>query len=161
MRSRRPPPPPRGKGVYGALVVLFVLAGFILQFRWMQSASDRGSDDIVLPAFARKISAWMLHKRGLPNEPGTAGAGGIEKIPCETCMGSGTLYGDDGREAMCPICQGVGYRMVRRFEPGERICPACAGMGRVIFSDTGLADTCPRCQGRGLIRTAPSPESVP
>ncbi len=143
------------------MAVLFIMAGFILQFRWMQHATSRNSEDIVLPAFARRISAWMLHKRGISDEQAMTGSGGPEKVPCEHCLGSGMVYGDEGEASMCPICQGVGYRMVRRLDPADRICPACGGMGRVVFFDSGQAGTCPRCDGRGLTRSAAAPAAVP
>jgi DnaJ-class molecular chaperone len=54
---------------------------------------------------------------------------------------------------MCPICLGLGFHMIKRFDASDRICPLCAGMGRVALPDTGVIGTCPRCEGRGLVRS--------
>ena len=147
--------------MYGGLVVLFVLVGFVLQFRWMERARERGATDIVPSGFANKLSLWMLHKKGLSPESGSGETSGAEKIFCETCMGSGIRFSEGGKEEICPVCQGVGFRMVRRFDPADRKCLACGGMGRVIFPDTGAAGTCPRCDGRGLVRSHAGEDAAP
>ena len=43
--------------------------------------------------------------------------------------------------------------MVRQFDAADRLCPACAGMGRVDLMDGSGAVTCPRCEGRGMIQS--------
>ena len=43
-------------------------------------------------------------------------------------------------------------RLIRRLDSNDDLCPACGGMGRWESPDTGAVDTCPRCQGRGLVR---------
>lgn len=149
----------KSKGVYGGLVVLFVLLGFILQFKWMERAREKGATDIIPSGFANKLSHWMLQKKGL--DPDSGEAGGVKKIPCETCLGSGIHLADGGAEEICPICQGVGFRMIRFMNPADRICPNCAGMGRFADSDTGAVGTCPRCDGRGVIRSPAAPDSAP
>jgi hypothetical protein len=146
---------PKGKRVYGLLVALLVVGGGILQYQWMQRVRQAGADDVVPPAFAEQIGRWMLAGKGLAPDggaisPNTAGA---EKIICEHCMGSGSALSDLGERSICPICQGVGFHMIRRFDPADRICPFCSGMGRVELPDTGEVGTCPRCDGRGLVRS--------
>ena len=42
--------------------------------------------------------------------------------------------------------------MIRPFDAQDVICSACGGMGR-IETDAGGAETCPRCDGRGFVRT--------
>lgn len=149
------------KGVYGGLVVLFVLAGMILQSLWMRQVREEEAADIIPQSFAEKLNRWMLQKKGLAPEPAAGEARGLEKIDCNACMGTGTALAGDGRKDMCPICQGVGFRMVRRFDPADRICPACGGMGRMEMPGTGAVDTCPRCAGRGLILSRPAPAGAP
>lgn len=78
----------------------------------------------------------------------------IEKVDCDHCGGRGILRDDDNpmNVQLCPICQGVGSHQVRKLDRRkEALCPACAGMGRLIDRD-GAARECRRCGGRGLIR---------
>lgn len=133
-----------------------VLGGFVLQSRWMQGVREKKDASILPQSMADKVGRWMLEKRGL--DPGMlrTDAPGVEKILCETCMGSGETIGETGR-SICPICQGVGFRMIRRFDAAEKICPNCAGMGRAESPETGAVDVCPRCNGRGLVRTSLAP----
>ena len=147
------------------VIALLIVGGGILQFDWMQRARQAaGSGDIVSNPLAEKLGRWMLDKRGLSAAGAGAGleAPGVEKIMCETCLGTGEVPDTDGNPVMCPICQGVGFRMIRRMDPADRLCPLCAGMGRVELPDTGEVTTCPRCNGRGLVRSnspaAPAPE---
>lgn len=140
-------------------MVLFVLLGFVLQFRWMEQAKKKGMTDVMPAGFASKLSRWMMSKKGI--SPDSLEASGAEKISCETCMGSGIRMVDDGQEGICLICQGVGFRMVRRFDPADRICTACGGMGRLRLPDSGEVGTCPRCDGRGLIRSPAQSAAAP
>lgn len=161
MNARPYIPQPRARRVYGVVILLLVIGGAILQFKWMQQARDSGATDIVPSAFAEKLQQWMLMKKGL--DPGQAYSGGpaAERITCETCLGTGTYLPENGVPTMCPICLGVGFHMIRRLDSADRICPLCAGMGRVQRPDTGEVATCPRCDGRGLVRshaeTGPAP----
>lgn len=150
------------------VITLLVIGGGILQFDWMQRARRAaGSEDLISNPVADKIGRWMLEKRGLG--PGGGGdvlgglaeAPGVERIICETCMGTGEAPAVDGMPGICPVCQGVGFRMIRRFDAADRLCPLCAGMGRVELPDTGVVDTCPRCGGRGLVRSQPEPQPPP
>jgi hypothetical protein len=144
-----------GKRVYGALILLLVLGGGLLQFQWMQHIRETGKTDMVPNVLAEKLSRWMMQKSGIPLEDSalSSDAQGIEKIVCETCMGTGRVLSGPGEKEICPICLGVGFHMVRRFDPADRICPLCAGMGRVERPDTGEVAVCPRCNGRGLVRS--------
>ena len=147
----------KSRTVYVVVIALLVIGGAILQFDWMQRARQAaGSGDIVSNPLAEKLGRWMLDKRGLsgPGAVGDLQAPGVEKIMCETCLGTGEAPGADGRPGICPICQGVGFRMIRRFDSADRLCPLCAGMGRVEMPDTGEVANCPRCDGRGLVRAA-------
>ena len=151
-----------GKTIYGGVIFLLVLVGFVLQFHWMNSVQESGmSEEVVPQAFAEKLKIWMLRKKGIEPDTLSTEAKSAEQIPCETCMGFGTILTPQGQREICPICLGVGFHMVRRFDPAEKICPACAGMGRVKMTDTGAGATCPRCGGRGLIRTQTSDGPVP
>lgn len=149
------------------VITLLVIGGGILQFNWMQRARRAaGSEDLISNPVADKIGRWMLEKRGLgPGAASSFGGGaeapGIERIICETCMGTGEAPPAGGAPGICPICQGVGFRMIRRFDAADRLCPLCAGMGRVELPDTGVVDTCPRCAGRGLVRSQPEAEAPP
>ena len=145
-------PPRSNKGRYGMVLAVFVVVGSVLQFNWMQEARKNASTDTLPPGFAKKISQWMLQKKGIAVEEAEPGFGEAEKIVCESCQGSGYRSSGGHEKEMCPICQGVGFRMIRRLDASDRKCPACGGMGRVEFYDTGNVGTCPRCDGRGLIR---------
>ncbi len=134
------------------ILVLFVVLGFVLQFNWMQHAKKNASTETLPPGFAKKISQWMLQKKGITLEDAALDSGEAEQIICETCQGSGFRPSRGDEKEMCPICQGVGFRMIRRLDVTDHTCPACGGMGRVEFYDTGNVGTCPRCDGRGLIR---------
>ena len=155
------PRQPKGKGAYVALMALVVVAGFFLQLNWMQQARKKTAPDLVVPGgFADKLGRWMLMKKGVdPNS--MSGAPGVETIECGFCMGTGNLLSDESRETICPICQGVGSRLIRRLDENDRICPFCGGMGRAKLPDTGQFDTCPRCGGRGLVRRPPPADSAP
>lgn len=147
--------------MFGGLIALLVVVGFILQYQWMKRARQEGAADIAPNTLAEKISHWMLEQKEPEAESAVREADGTEKIFCEACLGTGTvLSGGDAKE-ICPICQGVGYHMVRRFDPADRICPACGGMGRLAMPDTGAVETCPRCTGRGLIRSQVPAEAAP
>ncbi len=134
------------------ILVVFVVVGFVLQYNWMQEAKKNASTDTLPPGFSKKISQWMLQKKGIALEDAALDSGEAEKIVCETCLGSGLRSTSGDEKEMCAICQGVGFRMIRRLDAADRTCPACGGMGRVEFYDTGKVGTCPRCDGRGLIR---------
>jgi hypothetical protein len=150
------------RNVYGLLIVAMVLVAFVLQYHWMQRVRESGADGIAPNTFAEKLSRWMLHKRGVSlDDPAVLGQIGTERIPCETCGGSGQEFGPDGTIGSCPICQGVGFGLVRKFSPDENICPFCVGMGRAIQPDTREVVICPRCKGRGLIGPAAAPSSPP
>ena len=154
-------PARNNKGRYGLILVLFVVAGFVLQFHWMQEAKKNASTDTLPPGFSKKISQWMLQKKGIALEDAGLDSADAEKIVCETCLGSGFHAASGDEKEMCPICQGVGFRMIRRIDAADRKCPACGGMGRVEFFDTGKVGTCPRCDGRGLVRVLGETQAEP
>lgn len=130
-----------------------VLGGIVLQSRWMQGVREKKDVSILPQSMADKVSRWMLEKKGLDPTTLLPDAPGVEKIHCETCMGSGQVSGDTGERTICPVCQGVGFRMIRRFDAADKICPNCAGMGRTELQATGLVGVCPRCDGRGLVHS--------
>jgi hypothetical protein len=143
-----------GKNVYGMLIVVMVVVAFVLQFHWMQKVRETGGANIAPNTLAEKLSRWMQRRRGVPlDETKVLGQIGTERIACEACAQTGALFNETGQPVPCAICQGVGFRMVRRFNDADRICPACGGMGRVEMPDTGRVETCPRCEGRGLVQT--------
>ena len=141
----------KGKRVYGTVILLLVLGGGYLQFQWMDKAHK---PDVVPNVLAEKVGRWMMQKRGISphDETLTSSVAATERVPCETCMGSGKALASGGKE-ICPICLGVGFHTIRRFDSTDRICPYCAGMGRAAMPDTGEVGSCPRCQGRGLVQT--------
>ena len=144
-------PQPKGKGPVVAVIGLLVILGFFLQLNWMQRA--RENTDIPANSFADKLGQWMLQQKGAePVAGGGTGAPGVESIECDRCFGTGGVLSPDSKREICPICLGVGSRLIRRLDPNDVKCPACGGMGRMVLPDTGEVGTCPRCQGRGLIR---------
>ena len=134
------------------VLVVFVVVGAVLQANWMQEAKNNASTDTLPQGFTKKISQWMLQKKGIALDDAALGSSEAKKIVCETCLGSGLHSSTGDEKEMCPICQGVGFRMIRKLDAADQMCPACGGMGRVEFYDTGNVGTCPRCDGRGLIR---------
>lgn len=83
----------------------------------------------------------------------------IEKTGCPYCEGTGMVREDGPQDdaVMCPICFGTGSHWFRKLDPeADVLCPACGGMGRLYDPVTGQPRWCERCNGRGLIRTAPS-----
>ncbi len=151
---------PKGRNVYVALMVVVVVAGFFLQLDWIRRMREQNSANIAPNALADKLGQWMLETKGV-EAGGAAAAPGVETIECGNCLGTGSVLSEDGRREMCPICMGVGSRLIRRLDPADKQCPACGGMGRVKWPDTGKVDTCPRCQGRGLIRRPAAAEPAP
>ena len=142
-------PAPKGKSVTVALMFVLVVAGFFLQLNWMQRAKQNA--EIPPDGFGAKLSQWMLNQRGA-GAGVPAGAPGVETIECDRCFGTGGVLSPDSKREICPICVGVGSRLIRRLDPNDVKCPACGGMGRMVLPDTGEVGTCHRCQGRGLIR---------
>ena len=151
-------PQPKGKGPVVALLALLVVAGFLLQANWMQRAREKPASDLVAPGgFADKLGRWMMMKKGV--DPATvSGAPGVETIECGFCMGTGHVLSDESRKTICPVCQGVGSRLIRYLDESDRICPNCVGMGRAEDVETGVVGVCPRCGGRGLVRR-PAPDA--
>ena len=150
-------PAPKGKSVTVALMFVLVVAGFFLQLNWMQRAKQNA--DIPANSFADKLGQWMLKQKGV-SPGGETGAPGVESIECDRCFGTGGVLSPEGQRNICPICLGVGSRLIRRIHPDDYKCPACGGMGRMVLPDTGEVGTCPRCQGRGLIRRTGAAEAA-
>ena len=150
-------PQPKGKGPVVAVIGLLVILGFFLQLNWMQRA--RENTDIPANSFADKLGQWMLKQKGVA-PGGETGAPGVESIECDRCFGTGGVLSPDSKREICPICLGVGSRLIRRLDPNDVKCPACGGMGRMVLPDTGEVGTCPRCQGRGLIRRTGAAEAA-
>lgn len=142
-------PAPKGKNVTVALMFVLVIAGFFLQLNWMQRAKQNA--EIPPDGFAAKLGQWMLNQKGA-GESAATGAPGVENIECDRCFGTGGVLSPEGKREACPICMGVGSRLIRRLDPADYKCPACGGMGRMVLPDSGVVGTCPRCEGRGLIR---------
>ena len=140
------------KNVYLGLIVALVMVGFVLQFQWMQRVRSGEASDITPNILAEKFSLWFFGKHGDAGSPGKE-APGVERITCNNCSGTGSLLTWSREPEMCPVCQGVGFRMIRRFDPADRLCPACGGMGRVDVLDGTGVGTCPRCGGRGMIHS--------
>ena len=149
----------KGKGVYFALMFLLVMVGFILQLNWMRGIREQEASEVDSHILSSKLGQWMLRQRGVGGE--AAAPAGVETVECGACQGTGQILGEGGKQEICPICQGAGMRLIRRFDAAERICPACGGMGRGESLDTGEVVTCPRCGGRGFIRSAAGGEAAP
>lgn len=63
------------------------------------------------------------------------------KKPCKTCNGSGS---ENGKEEICPKCQGRGQVGVRQgIMTFVQTCSNCQGNGKII------KDKCKNCQGKG------------
>lgn len=76
----------------------------------------------------------------------------MTRIDCDTCGKTGVVRDPDNAQIMkmCPVCFGVGYHNIRRFDEEDAVCAACGGMGRTDIG--GAWRTCERCEGRGLYR---------
>ena len=150
--------PAPGQRVYVPLLAAMVVVGFVLQYRWMQKVKAEGAESITPNMVAVKLGQMLLEKRGIRlDAEEEAVPAGVERISCEHCMGTGTTFGENGEKQLCPICQGVGFGMVRRMDASDRPCPACLGMGRIQID--GATELCPRCSGRGLVRRAAEPSA--
>ncbi len=151
----------KGKNVFGGLIALLVVVAFFLQLQWMRHARESDAATIAPNSLAEKISQWMVETKAPEAGAREMDLNGAEKISCEVCMGTGTVLSGKDATEFCPICLGVGYHMIRRLDPADRICPACGGMGRLDMPDTGAVEVCPRCSGRGLIRSQNVPAPAP
>ena len=132
-------------------MALVVVAGFFLQLNWMHRIRERDLSEMAPNSMASKLGQWMLRQKDAESDA-LLRAPGVETIECENCQGTGGTLSNDGGREICPICQGVGSRLIRYLDSSDRICPNCVGMGRAELPDTGEVVTCPRCGGRGLIR---------
>jgi len=76
----------------------------------------------------------------------------IAKLDCDYCTKLGIVRdpNDSRIMAMCQVCFGVGYKMIRKFDELDVVCAACGGMGRI--DEDGRWRTCQRCDGRGIHR---------
>lgn len=138
-----------------------MLVGAPLQWNWMKQTRREGTTDYAEGTLADRLSRFLLHKWGVTDaEKQDWSEQGVEQIICNGCDGLGRLLDDQGRYQPCPLCHGVGFGVIRRFGPNEHLCSFCAGMGRAILPDSGTADTCPRCDGRGLVRIEPLPDET-
>lgn len=108
------------------------LAGW-LQAQKLQASADEGQAP-VMPSFFLE---------GMPN----LGEQGLEWAECVR-----RVINDEGDYETCPICFGVGGRIIKKLDEADRRCPNCNAMGRWKNPDTGHAETCPRCDGSGLIQ---------
>lgn len=155
---RLPPAQFKYRNVYIVLMAGVVIAGFIWQLKWMQQVRRTGAENIAPNSFMNQLGNWMLETRGGAAAGGANLAAGVETLECNNCLGTGSVLSETGARAICPICLGVGSRLIRRQDDLDRICPLCAGMGRTTLPDTDEVGTCPRCGGRGLVRPAePAP----
>lgn len=129
---RRPPTPEKNRsGIYALIVILLGAVLVIFQGVWVSRNK-------------------ALFQRGVVLELVT------EKIDCDYCGGLGMIRDPAYPTQMylCPLCFGVGSHVVRRITDRDTLCPVCGGLGRVLDEPTGYAQTCPRCDGRGLIDLA-------
>ena len=133
-----------------------IIAGFAAQLLWMgKHTGGRDAEKVISPdnPIARFLQNTMMEKKGLAEKDEAeeaAAAAGAETIACGYCFGIGQVRAD-GEAVLCPICLGVGSHAVRRISGDELICIACDGMGRVMEDGGSTAETCPRCNGRGLV----------
>ncbi len=69
---------------------------------------------------------------------------------CRACGGSGKIRSGSSVRT-CPICRGTPVK-TRWVSPDRRLCPRCAGFGRVMAMRHGSRRpaTCPDCRGCGL-----------
>lgn len=149
----------QGRRLYGGFLLIGVLVLFVLQYRWMKETQRSEGRKMAANSVAVQLANWMLDQKGLtPEGVEEPVVGNPQQIVCFNCRGSGEIYEEDGRMEYCPICQGVGIRLVRPLHAEDRLCPACGGMGRLEGPDGHSVETCPRCQGRGLIQTRPREE---
>lgn len=146
----------RGTGIYFGVVIVVAVIAMVWQNRWMKQAKSEIGVTLAPNSFAEKAGDWMLKKRGMSPETvqGTVTKDlSVTRLECYACEGLGATYDAAGRRQPCPICQGVGFRMIRPFDAQDVPCPACGGMGRMENLDgNGEVQTCTRCDGRGFIR---------
>ena len=82
-----------------------------------------------------------------------------QRIVCPLCHGEKVVMYDPSKNPLyrktqtCPVCQGIGYRMLT-IPSGMKICPDCHGMGLVYIRSqygTFTAGSCARCHATGLV----------
>lgn len=84
------------------------------------------------------------------------------RIICPVCHGEKVIVYDptgtnnplNRRTQACPVCLGVGYRVLK-VPAGKKVCPDCQGMALVYFplqpGSPVRAGNCARCGATGLI----------
>lgn len=77
----------------------------------------------------------------------------VQQANCTHCDRRGVLRDeeDNNRLKVCPVCYGLGRRLVRHMDSHDAFCPSCLGMGRVVDEGQPAGRWCRRCYGRGLI----------
>jgi DnaJ-class molecular chaperone len=77
----------------------------------------------------------------------------VQQAGCGHCGRRGVLRDpeDNNRLKLCPVCFGLGKRLVRRMDARDEFCPGCQGMGRVADAEAPEGRWCRRCGGRGLV----------
>ncbi|OGV42565.1 MAG: hypothetical protein A2X46_04685 [Lentisphaerae bacterium GWF2_57_35] len=108
---------------------------------------------VLMPAAILMQSVWIsknerMFKKGLFLQLQ------IRNVECDHCGGVGLVRNSKKPDAaeLCPVCFGVGSHPTRKLDDGDALCPLCGGVGRVIDEKIEFAQTCPRCDGRGLVR---------
>jgi len=75
------------------------------------------------------------------------------RVFCDNCEGSGFTRDPNNPEnvTVCPVCFGLGMHQIRQISNDDLVCPTCRGLGRISEGAFDEAETCPRCEGRGMI----------
>ena len=74
------PRQPKGKAIYVSMIILFLVAGFILQFNWIQRTREQQAAELAPGSFADKLGRWMLEKKGLDADALRPDVAGVEQI---------------------------------------------------------------------------------
>ena len=77
----------------------------------------------------------------------------IFTVPCRYCHQDGLIVHPDTKDKLlrCPVCNGLGKRLVKKFNDNEVLCPVCDGMGYRVSDDLEKPSPCPRCHGIGVL----------
>ncbi len=143
------------------LLSIALLGALIFSGIEYREVATQRSEIAKLQALTGQLNAALAELRK-PKLAPAAAVTTASKVICPACKGEAKIIYDGGhsrnpvdrKSQTCPVCAGVGYRMLA-ITPGTKVCPDCQGMGKVYSRDSSdrvvQLNNCPRCGASGLI----------